>query len=115
MHLAALFVPFFLAKPTTETCVVCNVTSGLAFVPLVAGPVYSATKAALHQYTLSLRWSLEGTHVRVVEIVPPAVKTNLGGSHDFGERQRGGERDTDKPTLLKAGVHAWFVHFVMSN
>lgn len=48
-------------------------------------PVYSATKAALHSFAISQRISFEGTGVRVVEIAPPAVKSNLGGSHDFGE------------------------------
>jgi len=52
---------------------------------LVAGPVYSATKAAMHNFTMSLRFSLQLTTCRVVEIAPPAVKTNLGGSHAFGE------------------------------
>lgn len=84
IHLCTIFTPFFLAKGP-ETTLVANVTSGLAFVPFVAGPVYAATKAAIHSYTMSLRYSLEDTNLRVVEIVPPAVKSNLGGSHDFGE------------------------------
>ncbi len=56
--------------------VVVNVTSGLAFVPLVATPTYSATKAALHSYTVSLRAALAG-RVEVIELVPPAVQTEL--------------------------------------
>ncbi|KAJ1462452.1 hypothetical protein M885DRAFT_475603 [Pelagophyceae sp. CCMP2097] len=83
IHLCALFVPYLLAKP--GPCMVANVSSGLAFVPFAAGPVYSASKAGLHSYTMALRYSLKETHVRIVEIIPPAVKTNLGGSHDFGE------------------------------
>ena len=54
-------------------------TSGLALVPMASAPVYSATKAALHSFTLSLRHQLAGTPVRVVEILPPAVDTDLGG------------------------------------
>jgi uncharacterized oxidoreductase len=84
IHLSTLFIPYFLAKPET-VCIFANVSSGLAFVPFCAGPVYSATKAAIHSYTMATRYSLQDTNVRVVEIVPPAVKTNLGGSHDFGE------------------------------
>lgn len=84
IHLTTLFVPFFLAKPET-VCILANVSSGLAFIPFCGGPVYAATKAAIHSYTMSMRYSLQDTNVRVVEIVPPAVKTNLGGSHDFGE------------------------------
>lgn len=55
---------------------IVNVTSGLAFVPLVATPTYSATKAALHSYTVSLREALRGK-VEVIELAPPAVQTNL--------------------------------------
>ena len=52
------------------------VTSGLAYVPLVAAPTYSATKAAIHSYTVSLRTQLAGK-VEVVELVPPGVQTDL--------------------------------------
>ncbi len=55
---------------------IVNTTSGLAFVPLVASPTYSATKAALHSYTVSLREALKGK-VEVIEIAPPAVQTTL--------------------------------------
>lgn len=55
---------------------VLTVSSGLAFVPLVRAPVYSATKAAIHAYSLSLRQQLQG-QVEVIELVPPAVQTEL--------------------------------------
>ncbi|MHC2087453.1 SDR family oxidoreductase [Methylobacterium sp. CM6244] len=55
---------------------VINVSSGLAFVPLVSTPTYSATKAAIHSYTVSLRDALKG-RVEVIELVPPAVQTEL--------------------------------------
>ena len=54
-----------------------NVSSALAFVPLPAAPIYSATKAAIHSYTQSLRFQLEETGVEVIEIMPPAVKTDM--------------------------------------
>ncbi len=56
--------------------VIVNVTSGLAFVPLVSAPTYSATKAAMHSYTVSLRTALEGK-VEVIELAPPGVQTTL--------------------------------------
>jgi uncharacterized oxidoreductase len=56
--------------------VVVNVSSGLAFVPRADAAVYSATKAAVHAYTVSLRHQLDG-RVKVIELAPPAVQTEL--------------------------------------
>ncbi|MDB5049454.1 MAG: short-chain dehydrogenase [Fibrobacteres bacterium] len=83
IHLAALFIPHLL---TQKDPAIVNVTSGLAFSPLANTPVYSATKAALRSFTLSLRHQLTGTPISVVEIIPPAVDTDLGGVglHTFG-------------------------------
>jgi len=81
IHLSMLMIKHLASKPRA---VIANVSSGLAFVPIATMPVYCATKAALHSFTLSLRQQLRQTTVEVVEIIPPAVRTNLGGSHDFG-------------------------------
>lgn len=83
IHLSALFIPHFLRR--AEAAIV-NVTSALAFSPLADVPVYSAAKAALRSFTLSLRHQLAGTAVSVAEIIPPAVDTDLGGVglHTFG-------------------------------
>ncbi|MFN8355463.1 MAG: SDR family NAD(P)-dependent oxidoreductase [Spirosomataceae bacterium] len=54
-----------------------NVSSALAFVPMPCIPIYCATKAAIHSYTQSLRFQLEDTNVEVIEIMPPAVSTDM--------------------------------------
>jgi uncharacterized oxidoreductase len=61
---------------TQDGATIVNLTSGLAFVPLTAAPTYSATKAAIHSYTVSLRRALE-EQVSVIEIAPPGVQTAL--------------------------------------
>jgi uncharacterized oxidoreductase len=64
---------------------IMNVTSGLSFVPLIKVPVYSATKAFFHSFTVSLKHLLKSKNIEVIEIIPPALNTDLGGKgiHDF--------------------------------
>jgi Short-chain dehydrogenase involved in D-alanine esterification of lipoteichoic acid and wall teichoic acid (D-alanine transfer protein) len=83
IHLTQLLYPHL---ATTNDAAIMNVTSGLSFTPLANVPVYCATKAALHSFTLSLRWQLKETEINVVEIIPPAVDTDLQapGLHTFG-------------------------------
>lgn len=83
VHLSLLFVKHLTQK---HDAAIMNITSGLAFSPLAFMPMYCATKAALHSFTLSLRHQLRDTSVRVVEIIPPKVQTDLGGVglHDDG-------------------------------
>ena len=57
-------------------------TSVLAFVPLAVTAVYSATKAALHSYVLSQRFLLRDSGVRVLELAPPWVRTELMNSQE---------------------------------
>ena len=57
-----------------------NVTSGLSFIPLTKVPVYSATKAFFHSFTLSLRHLLKSRNIEVIEVVPPALNTDLCGT-----------------------------------
>jgi uncharacterized oxidoreductase len=73
LHLTSLFMNL----PSLKTIV--NVTSGLSFVPLTKTPVYSATKAFFHSFTLSLRHLLKSKNIEVIEIIPPALITDLGG------------------------------------
>src|SRR5258706_4026711 len=68
-------------KRQTEATVI-NTTSVLGFVPLAITAVYSSTKAALHSYTMSLRYKLKGTRVKVLELAPPWVQTDLLGSNN---------------------------------
>ncbi|MFP7494665.1 SDR family oxidoreductase [Terribacillus saccharophilus] len=83
MHLAMLFVPHFAQK---DKAAIINVTSGLGFTPMAIAPIYSATKAAMHSFTVSIRHQLSETAVDVIEVAPPAVNTDLGGVglHTFG-------------------------------
>lgn len=76
LRLTTALLPHLLERPRAA---VLNVTSGLAFVPLAGTPTYSATKAALHSYTQSLREQLKNTRVDVFEIAPPYVQTELTG------------------------------------
>jgi uncharacterized oxidoreductase len=60
---------------------IITVSSGLAFVPLALTPTYSATKAAIHSWTQSLRFQLEGTGITAHELAPPGVQTDLMPGH----------------------------------
>jgi uncharacterized oxidoreductase len=78
LHLMSLF----LKLPMLNT--IMNVTSGLSFVPFAKVPVYSATKAFFHSYTQSARYLLKPKGIEVIELIPPALNTDLGGKglHD---------------------------------
>lgn len=84
VYLTALFTPHLMKQ--TEAAIV-NVSSELAFHPMPLLPVYSATKAAVHTFSVALRQQLEGTPVKVFELIPPMVDTNL----DKGARKARGQ------------------------
>lgn len=75
VHLASLFASHL---KTAKDPAIINISSGLAFVPIAFMPVYCATKAAIHSLTLSLRHQLKDTPIKVFEIAPPSVDTELG-------------------------------------
>ncbi|MFC7398055.1 SDR family oxidoreductase [Chelatococcus sp. GCM10030263] len=78
IRLTAALLPHLRKQPRSA---IVNVSSGLAFVPLVITPTYNATKAAIHSYTISLRRQLQGTTVEVLELIPPSVQTDLMPGH----------------------------------
>ena len=85
IHLSAYFIPLLLKKKESA---IINVSSGLGFVPIASMPVYCATKAAIHSFTVSLRYQLRDTSIKVFEIVPPAVDTELGkGTTEEGDQE----------------------------
>ena len=72
--LSALFIPLLLQQ---KEAAIINVSSGLAFVPIASMPIYCATKAAIHSYCISLRYQLRNTPIKVFELIPPTVDTEL--------------------------------------
>ncbi len=79
IRLTAALLPQLLKQ---SRAAIINVSSGLAFLPLVITPTYCATKAAIHSYTLSLRHQLRATGTEVLELIPPYVATHLMSGAD---------------------------------
>ena len=99
-HLSAYFIP--LLSKHKEAAII-NISSGLAFIPLAAMPVYCATKAAIHSFSLSLRHQLRDTSIKVFEIMPPMVDTEL----DKGTRgERGEDRGIPPSEVARATIKA---------
>ncbi|MGB7788501.1 SDR family oxidoreductase [Methanoregula sp.] len=84
IYMTALFTPHLMKR---KEAAIINVSSGLAFYPMAPLPVYCATKAAVHSFSLTLRQQLEETPVKVFELIPPMVDTNL----DKGARKARGQ------------------------
>ena len=80
--LSAQLLPHLRRK---KKAAIVNITSGLAYTPLAVVPVYCATKAAVHSWSLSLRYQLRNTSVRVFEVAPPMVATELSGRRNRAE------------------------------
>ena len=78
IRLTHALMPQLLAQSSAR---IVTVTSGLAFVPLAVTPTYSATKAAIHSWTQSLRFQLASTGISVHELAPPGVQTDLMPGH----------------------------------
>src|SRR4030043_1335419 len=101
VHLSAYFIPLLLKH---EEAAIINVSSGLAFIPLAVAPVYCATKAAVNSFSLSLRHQLRDTPIKVFEVIPPMVDTEL----DKGARGERGQEDRGIPPaeVAKATIKA---------
>jgi uncharacterized oxidoreductase len=84
IYLTALFTPHLMKQ---KEAAIMNVSSGLAFYPMPQLPLYCTTKAAMHMFSTILRQQLEGTSVKVFELIPPMVDTNL----DKGARKSRGQ------------------------
>ena len=96
--LTGLFVPL-LAK--NKNSAIVNVSSGLGFVPAARMPVYSASKAGLHAYSMAIRHQLSKVGIKVFEVVPPAVDTELNPS---GRANRGNFKAYLTPREFVSGV-----------
>ncbi|MDP4199699.1 MAG: SDR family NAD(P)-dependent oxidoreductase [Bacteroidota bacterium] len=92
VYLTAGLMPHLLKQ---QNAAICNVSSGLGFIPIASMPIYCATKAAIHSYTISLRHQLQPTGIKVFEIIPPTVDTEL----DRGARARRGQTDRGIPAM----------------
>lgn len=111
IHLASIFAPHLATKINGA---IMNISSGLAFVPIAFMPVYCATKAAIHSLTMSMRYQLRDTSVKVFEIIPPSVDTELGHQRREDKNQSHGgipvaeflaeAMDAIKNDLLEAAI-----------
>jgi len=87
IHLASLFASHLASRNNSA---IINISSGLAFVPIAFMPVYCATKAAIHSLTMSMRYQLKNTSVKVFEIAPPSTDTELGHQRRTDKNQTHG-------------------------
>jgi len=100
--LSGMFIPFLTGK---KEAAIINVSSGLGFVPAARMPVYSASKAGLHAFSMALRHQLKNQRIKVFEVVPPAVDTELNAE---GRAKRGNFKANLEPAEFVASVMEGF-------
>jgi uncharacterized oxidoreductase len=100
--LSGLFIPLLAKNPAPA---IVNISSGLGFVPAARMPVYSASKAGLHAFSMALRLQLAPTGIKLFEVVPPAVDTNLNPQ---GRAKRGNFKPDLQPETFVAAVMQGF-------
>lgn len=100
VQLTQSLIPHLLKQ---RNSVVLNVSSALAFVPMSAAPIYNATKAALHSYSISIRQQLQNTNIKVAELLPGAIETDMATEM---EKSLGIESNSPKMTPEKLAMLA---------
>ncbi len=96
--LSTLLIPRLAKNPNPA---LINVSSGLGFVPMANMPVYCASKAGMHVFSMTMRVQLAPLGMKVFEIVPPAVDTALNSK---GRAKRGGYTAGLGPTEFVGAV-----------
>lgn len=99
VHLSAYFIPTLLKRKEAS---IINVSSGLGFIPIAMFPIYSATKAATHSFCISLRHQLKDTPIKIFELIPPTVNTELKKAGGNEEGQNGISPSEVADALIKA-------------
>ena len=99
IRLCSIFIPKLLKR---EKAAILNVSSGLAFVPIAEMPIYCATKAAIHSFTISLRHQLRNTPITVFEAAPPTTDTELDAT--FAGEQEHAHRGISTQEVAEAIV-----------
>lgn len=111
LHLSLGFLPHFHSQPNGG--VIMNISSILGYLPSsVINPVYNGTKAWLHMFSMNLRTQLAqaGSKVRLVEIVPPSVETDLHRERkdpDDNKRAKGAKTTLTVPEFMDDVVAGW--------
>ncbi len=104
VHFASLFAPLLAKK---EGAAIVNISSGLAFSPIAFMPIYCATKAAIHSLSLSLRRQMRDLGIKVYEVAPPSVDSELGRERwTKGQSSHGGMPVTEFVKEMLAALEA---------